>query len=795
LTQGQIEGALRKEQLTLNKGMLLANDTAITVQGQVGGLPGTLNGKLSYGVQSKNLAPWLAFAGLSGEGTGTVNGTASGTLAALSLEGKVLLFHLTVGAHSLRTGAVTYTLTAVGSPQPRGRITAALTGLRAGLRLRTVNADVALTGLRPAEVQTVITVQDEELHTHKVRAQAHYDAARVEVLLQDLALQLPGGTWRTPQQSHLLLRNGVLSVENFSLQRAEQTVSVSGVLTQEGPLNLRGQVSRFSLEELRPFLGVEPTVSGRVNADLHVQGTATSPEVTAQLTTGALTVAGQSYAGLTAQGSYRQEHLDLNVLLRQDESHTLSIEGGLPIALRGTGNVPPPVLGEANLRVRSAGLSLAFLNLLSKQIQDVQGTVSMDVRLRGALGALVPSGAVQIQQGQVRVKPLGQVLTNIAAEVQLAQDAARLTRFAVRAGEGSFTGSGLVALQQYTVGNVDLTFAADRFRIINTPHYRAALSGRLACSGSLQHPVLKGALTLVDTAIRPDFALMKRSPVASDPTILVVRNTQESVASPHPDAPIGEEQAASPTVSPPQQDLYVRLALDLAVVIPRDTWVRLEEGSIELTGQLRAKKDPAEELFLTGAIETVRGWYAFHGRKFRLERGNVVFTGATPIDPGLDIVARYTLPQYQVDVMVGGTVKTPAVSFRSEPQLEQVDIFSLLLFGKPANALSKGEKVSLQSQAVQAVAGAVAAELRQTLSESLGLDDLELDAGNTAGQKVGVGKYIAPGVFVSTSQQFGGQKSGQDVSVEYQLNDHWQLKASTTSRGNNGVDILWEKRY
>jgi translocation and assembly module TamB len=222
----------------------------------------------------------------------------------------------------------------------------------------------------------------------------------------------------------------------------------------------------------------------------------------------------------------------------------------------------------------------------------------------------------------------------------------------------------------------------------------------------------------------------------------------------------------------------------------------LEEGSIELTGQLQAKKDPAEELVLTGAIETVRGWYTFHGRKFRLERGNMVFTGATPIDPGLDIVARYTLSQYQVDVVVGGTAKTPAVSFRSEPQLEQTDIVSLLLFGKPANALSKGEKISLQTQAIQAVAGSVAAELRRTLSESLGVDNLEVDAGETSGQnKVGLGKYIAPGVFVSTSQQFGGAKPGQGVSIEYRLDDHWQLKASTTSRGNNGVDILWEKRY
>ncbi|HJY85079.1 MAG TPA: translocation/assembly module TamB domain-containing protein, partial [Candidatus Binatia bacterium] len=795
LTQGQVEGALRKGQLTLNKGILLANDTTVTAQGQIGRLQGTPNSKLSYSVQTKNLAPWLALAGITGEGAINLSGTAGGALTALSVEGKVSLSKCAVGTNSLQTGAVTYTLTDIGSPRPRGHVTAALNGLRAGLRLRTVNADITLAGLHPAEVQTEVTAQDEESRTQRVKMQTRYDSQLVDVLIQELALQLPSGTWHTPQQPHLVFRDGTLSIENFSLWRAEQIVSASGTLAQQGPLNLQVQVSRFSLEELRPFLGDEPAVSGRVNIDLRVQGTATNPDVTANITTGALTVAGQSYAGLSAQSSYRQERLDLDLLLRQDDTHTLNVEGGLPIALRGAGNAPSPVLGEANLRVRSAGLSLAFLSLLSSQIQGVQGTASMDVRLRGPVDALVPSGPVQIQQGQVRVKSLGQAFTDITVEMQLAQDAVRLTQFAVHAGEGQFTGRGSVALQQYRVTNIDLTFAADRFRVINTPQYRAALSGQLACSGSLQQPVVKGAFNLVDTTARPDFALMKSGPAAPDPTILVVQNTQELVAPAHSESPGAAEQAAPPT-APPQNDLYSHLALDLTVTIPRDTWVHLKEGTIELTGQLRAQKDPAAELLLVGAIETVRGWYEFYGRKFRLEQGNIVFTGATPIDPGLDVVARYTLPGYQVDVIVGGTAKTPTVTFRSEPQLEQADILSLLLFGKPANALSKGEKVSLQSQAMQAVVGSVAGELQQALSQKLGVDNLELDVGDSSGQsKVGVGKYVAPGVFVSTSQQLGGEKPGQDVSIEYQLSDHWQLKASTTSRGNNGADILWKKRY
>ena len=139
------------------------------------------------------------------------------------------------------------------------------------------------------------------------------------------------------------------------------------------------------------------------------------------------------------------------------------------------------------------------------------------------------------------------------------------------------------------------------------------------------------------------------------------------------------------------------------------------------------------------------------------------------------------------------------MAFQSEPPLEQADILALLIFGKPANSLSEREKISLQSQAMQAAAGVVASDLRQAIAEQLGIENLEFDVGENPSQsKVGVGKYVAPGVYVSTSQGFGGstqQAPGREVTIEYQLSDNWQLKASSTDRGNNGVDILWKKKY
>ncbi len=396
----------------------------------------------------------------------------------------------------------------------------------------------------------------------------------------------------------------------------------------------------------------------------------------------------------------------------------------------------------------------------------------LDVRLHGPLSALTAAGAVSVRQGQAQLIPLGLSLTDLELRLQLATDTLHITQLAVRAGPGRLTGTGRLALQRYSVTTLALTLNADKLQVINTRQYVAAVSGQLICSGSLQEPAMRGALELRDTTLRPELALLRSGPLPRDPTIVVVQSAQDLVA-PTPRA-LPEQKQNAGRVSFLQPDLIRRLALDLSVTIPRNTWVHLDEGSAELTGEIQARKNPAEELLLTGSLETVRGWYTFHGRRFRMEKGQMVFTGESPIDPSLDLVARYTLPKYQVDVVIGGTASTPTLTLRSDPPLEQADILSLLLFGKPAGTLTQGQKISLHLQALTTVAGYVATDLQRSVATYVGLDVLEVDVGEGLLQKsrIGVGKYVSEGVFVSTVQTLG-PKSEREVTVEYQLDPHW----------------------
>ena len=89
----------------------------------------------------------------------------------------------------------------------------------------------------------------------------------------------------------------------------------------------------------------------------------------------------------------------------------------------------------------------------------------------------------------------------------------------------------------------------------------------------------------------------------------------------------------------------------------------------------------------------------------------------------------------------------------------------------------------------------VASDLQQSVAQHIGVDSLQLGVGEGLSQShISAGKYVTKDMFVSTSQNLG-KKQDREVSIEYQLGTNWQLKATTTSRGNNGIDLMWGKQY
>jgi translocation and assembly module TamB len=217
--------------------------------------------------------------------------------------------------------------------------------------------------------------------------------------------------------------------------------------------------------------------------------------------------------------------------------------------------------------------------------------------------------------------------------------------------------------------------------------------------------------------------------------------------------------------------------------------------AVELRGALRVTKDFRAPLIVSGTIETVRGFATFYGKKFILEQGRVTFPGTEEINPLLDVTTTYAVSEYVVSIQVEGSALKPQLTLSSQPEREQSDIVSLLVFGKTTDRLTTSEQSSLSSQA-QAVAGSVAAsQLEKIAGTSLGLDVIEVTPGEGGALGgVGVGRYITQDIFLSYKRQFG-HTGGNKVGVEYSLKRNLKLKGTSSDLGESAVDFLWQIEY
>jgi translocation and assembly module TamB len=469
---------------------------------------------------------------------------------------------------------------------------------------------------------------------------------------------------------------------------------------------------------------------------------------------------------------------DLRATLRHPEAGELRLDGSVPIDLGWSGVHPDLRTAPVDLRLHAARLDLTFLRALAPhELRQSAGRITLDVRIGGPRAAPRGDGHIALTDGRIEIAAVGVPYEEVRAELVLAGDTLEVRALHARAGGGSLDGTGRIGLAGDRT--LDLSVRLDDFLALRRDVVEAQASGTLAVRGTLASPDVRGTLEVQRGIVRPAALPASGPPLDRDATITVVGRPEPAVPPPSPAARLAEA-----------------LRLDVEIGVPRNVWIRRADASIELGGELRAQKAAGEPLRLIGTIRLLRGWYAFQGRRFTIEEGTIRFTGATPPEPRFDITATSRSGEYRIIVRVEGSSKKPTLKLTSDPPLEQADILSVILFGKPATELGRRESVGLQRQAIQLASGYVAPELRTSVMNTLGLDalDVELQEGSESASRVTLGRYVASDVFVSLGQEFGA-RTAEVLGVEYGLTRRISVKGSTSTRGDSAVDLFWHRRY
>ena len=794
---GRFIAQIAKGRIHLSEGTLITPDASVNIEGELGTALEEI-GQLSYSVQVDRLAPWLALAGQDGSGQVALNGTATGSLANLQTQGTLRAKALALPGVTLGKAAIQFQAAELGQAQPQATVSIGLTDLNAGLALQSVDADIQLLPAQAPDTQRVhigLKAQEKEApqRRHHLQAEVFAQADQIHAELQELSLALPIGTWQLAQPVTIQQQPNGLSIDRFVLTnqaQQNQQIVLNGSLATTGPQDLQLQITDFSLDNLKDFLPPQPEVSGIFSANIQVAGTAAAPTLSGEASLDALKIASQAYAGLKTSITYQQKKASLDLTFQQDQDHALQASGRLPMSLSWANGFQSTLLGDPYFHAHSDGLNLAFLNALSgNAVHDIAGEIHLDITADGPAEKPRVNGTFALKDGQATVKPLGLTIAPITLAGTVSPEQVRIEQLLAKAREGTFETHATLTLKDYQPETLDVTIKADHWPVIWTHQYRVEIDSQIKAEGPLKAPTVNGQVDVWQATLRPDLSFLSAQPLSRDETI-VVRSSAE--APPLTEAPAETTSADTP----PEEDPFLNLAMQLGIHLHQNTRILHENANITLTGDLDVNKKRGEDPRVAGDIELPRGWVGFQGRRFGLDQGKITFTGGTKINPRLDIVAQYEHEDYLIDAVVSGTGEEPSLDLRSDPALEQADILAVLLFGKPASALGKGEQANLQQQAVSLTSGYAASTIGRSVSDALGLDELGLDLSDVdfSGGQVGFGRNLNRKTRISASQSVGG-KAGQEVAIDYEISPNIDFRTTTSSKGSSGADIIWRKRY
>jgi translocation and assembly module TamB len=237
------------------------------------------------------------------------------------------------------------------------------------------------------------------------------------------------------------------------------------------------------------------------------------------------------------------------------------------------------------------------------------------------------------------------------------------------------------------------------------------------------------------------------------------------------------------------------IALDMQVVMRNNNWIRGQGANIELRGDLDIKKKYEQTVRIIGDISVIRGTYENFGKLFRIEEGNVSFSGGQEIDPFLDILALHRVSDVNVYINIGGRASKPKIDLTSDPSMSETDIVSYLVFGASSSDIGSGERSAVEGVASGLAGGIAAAQLERMLGSTVSLDVVSI-----SGTNVEIGKYLTEDLYIAYEK--GTSESILDstnitynkVLVEYHILKNVTIDADIGGE-NPGADLFYNINF
>lgn len=628
------------------------------------------------------------------------------------------------------------------------------------------------------------------------------------VALQRAMLDVDSLEWALARPTVVTWDSASVTLDELELTRAgadRMSLGADGTLAWGGDsdLQVRGEGVRLDLlARIVQWEGTEP--GGRADLALDVAGPAADPTIEGDVTVREPRWGDLSLSSVAGRVRYARQEARVDLTALAGDRRVFRAVGSVPVdlALRPEGG---RVLARSmDVRVEADSLDAALVLSTLTVLEDVEGMVSGDFRIRGPLNRPEPSGVLTLVGAGWSIEALGVRHGRVAGTLTLNPDRSLDVAVDGRA-VGTSSVRGRIVLDPIADARLDLAIGFQGFQAVSRRDMAGLMSGEVRLVGSYRAPRVEGTLSVDQgTLFLEEFVRSAEVVDLTDPRIFQVVDTTAL--------------ASRPLLAGIRNPFLQNLRVDVDLSVPRDTWLRSEQMNVEIGGDLLVRYDRvSRDVVMVGELEALRGSYTVLGRRFDVQGGTVGFIGTPGVNPTLDIQAvsrirRVDGDPLDVTATVEGTLIQPRVALSSDDQgIAESDLVSYLIFGRPSYELATGQEAWLGGAAgslvgaatgagVTFVSGTLAARLGAALSQQIGLDYLSITqagdfgvmsgslSGSLAGTQVEVGQYVGDRVFFMVIlRPPGGQNNAQGIlggaRVELALTDDYNVQA------------FWEDRF
>ena len=329
---------------------------------------------------------------------------------------------------------------------------------------------------------------------------------------------------------------------------------------------------------------------------------------------------------------------------------------------------------SAPLAIEASGdfTSIAWLGPLIDPGVAISGTLSVRASGQGTVGKPRLDGAIEGKAVSIRMPAMGIALTDGEISATVVNDRVAVKALRFKGGDGVLTATGEADLGKGT--SARLHVEARKLMLMNRRDAQLALDATgdiVFADGTLR---LKGDAHVVQAQLD----LLRKAGMPTLASDIKVRTDKPA--------------------QPPRQPM--RMIIDLSIdfgdrftVTAKGIGVGAESAlkaisgdfTARIAGKVRTLSDANQIPQTTGRLNVIDGTYSMIGRRFKVERGNLNFSG--PLNnPSLDIyvTAAATRLQFTPDVGISitGTAQAPRVQLVSRPDMPETEKLSWLLFGR-----------------------------------------------------------------------------------------------------------------